>query len=115
MTMQIHDAMSEQTVDTPAREAVKITGTLAIARVSRNNRLYLPSELEAAVKRLEGREIPVYWEHVSALGAIGKARLFWNPHTYEIIYEAEITDPIAEQKIRSGIPSKSLSARITSA
>jgi len=45
MTMRIHDAMSEQTVDTPVREAVKITGTLAIARVSRNNRLYLPSEL----------------------------------------------------------------------
>jgi len=106
MTMRIHDAMSEQTIDTPARETVKITGTLAIARVSRNNRLYLPSELEAAVKRLEGREIPVYWEHVSALGAIGKARLFWNPHTFEIIYEAEITDPVAEQKIRSGIPLK---------
>jgi len=104
--MQIHDAMSEQTVDAPAKEAVKITGTLAIARVSRNNRLYLPSELEAAVKRLENREIPVYWEHISALGAIGKARLFWNPHTYEIIYEAEITDPAAEQKIRSGIPLK---------
>jgi hypothetical protein len=87
-----------------AAEAVKITGTLAIPRVSRNNRLYLPRELELAVKRLEGREIPVYWEHISARNAIGKAKLFWNPEKMEVMYEAIITDPEAEQKIRAGIP-----------
>jgi len=89
---------------TSAKEVTKIRGTLAIPRVSRNNRLYLPNELEAAVRRLEGREIPVFWEHVSALNAIGKARLYWNPETYEVMYEAEITDPVAEQKIKAGIP-----------
>ena len=85
-------------------EAKKITGTLAVARVSRNNRLYLPAELEAAVRRLGEREIPVFWEHISALNAIGKARLFWNPEKYEIFYEAEIYDPAAIQKIEAGIP-----------
>jgi hypothetical protein len=87
-----------------AAEAVRISGTLAIPRVSRNNRLYLPRELEVAVRKLEGKEIPVFWEHVSARNAIGKARLFWNPDKMEVMYEAIITDPEAEQKIRSGIP-----------
>jgi len=85
---------------------VRISGTLAIPRVSRNNRLYLPKELELAVKRLEGKEIPVYWEHINAKNAIGKAKLFWNPEKLEVMYEAIITDPEAEQKIRSGIPFK---------
>ena len=89
-----------------ASEAVRISGTLAIPRVSRNNRLYLPKELELAVKRLEGKEIPVYWEHINAKNAIGKAKLFWNPEKLEVMYEAIITDPEAEQKIRSGIPFK---------
>ena len=91
-------------------EAAKITGTLAIPRVSRNNRLYLPSELEAAVKRLEGKEIPVYWEHVSAMNAIGRAKLFWNPEKMEIMYEAIITDPEAEKKVRAAPLKVSLGA-----
>ena len=83
----------------------KFSGTLAVARVSRNNRLYLPSELEAAVKRLNGRKVPVYWEHISAMNAIGKAKLFWNPEKMEVFYEAEITDPDAVKKLEN-IPLK---------
>ncbi|MEM4189577.1 MAG: hypothetical protein QW544_03570 [Candidatus Caldarchaeum sp.] len=84
---------------TEAAEKKIIRGVLAIPRVSRNNRLYLPSELEAAVKRLDGKVIPVYWEHVAAMNVIGRAKLSWNPELMQVEYEAEILDPEAEKKV----------------
>ncbi|MEM4286942.1 MAG: hypothetical protein QXL65_04105 [Candidatus Caldarchaeum sp.] len=82
-------------------EKTVIRGVLATARASRNNRLYLPDELSKAVKRLDGMTIPVFWEHVVAMNAIGKARLIWNPEKLQVEFEAEITDPEAERKIRN--------------
>lgn len=84
-----------------AQEKTLIRGVLAIPRVSRNNRLYLPSELEAAVRRLDGKTIPVFWEHISALNAIGRAKLSWNPELMQVEYEAEILDPEAEKKVKA--------------
>ncbi|MEM2234105.1 MAG: hypothetical protein QXP81_11270 [Nitrososphaerota archaeon] len=90
--------MSEQAV----QERVRIAGVLAIPRVSRNMNLYLPSELEAAVRRLNGQPIPIYWEHVEANRAIGTAVLRWNPEKLQVEFEGEVFDPEAEEKIRSG-------------
>jgi hypothetical protein len=81
--------------------SLKISGILATPRVSRNGRLYLPNELEAAVKRLNGQEIPVFWEHIAAQNAIGRAKLIWNPDKMRVEYEAIITDPTAIQKIQN--------------
>lgn len=91
-------------------ESLRITGVLATPRVSRNGRLYLPKELEDAVKRTNGREIPVYWEHVRAERAIGRAKLIWNPEKLQVEYEAIIEDPRAESVIKSAPMKVSLGA-----
>ncbi|MDW8042594.1 MAG: hypothetical protein RMJ75_07355, partial [Nitrososphaerota archaeon] len=77
-------------------------GVLATPRVSRNGYLYLPSELENAVKALAGRAIPIYLEHVAADRAVGTARLIWNPEKRQVEYEGEIFDKDVETKIRAG-------------
>ncbi|MEM2188372.1 MAG: hypothetical protein QXG35_03455 [Nitrososphaerota archaeon] len=86
-----------------ANGALRIRGILTSARVSRNNRLYLPEELRRMVEELRGREIPVYWEHVAAQNAIGKARVYWDEVNKAVRYEAEISDEEAAEKIRSGL------------
>jgi len=86
-----------------ANGALRIKGVLTSARVSRNNRLYLPEELRRMADELKGRELPVYWEHVSAQNAVGRARIFWDELNKAIRYEAEIFDEEAAEKIRSGV------------
>ncbi len=86
-----------------ANGILRIKGILTSARVSRNDRLYLPEELRRMVEELNGREVPVYWEHVSAQNAIGKARVYWDEVNKAIRYEAEIFDEEAAEKIRSGL------------
>jgi len=89
----------EKLLDKP----LKVRGILAPARVSRNKNLYLPDELEAAVKELGGREIPVYLEHVDVNNAVGKAKLFWNPEKLQVEFEAEIFDEDVAAKIKNGL------------
>ncbi|MCD6236038.1 MAG: hypothetical protein J7J94_03510 [Thaumarchaeota archaeon] len=86
-----------------AGNALRIKGVLAPARVSRNNRLYLPEELRKMAEEVDGKEIPVYWEHVSAGNAVGKAKVFWDDVKKALRYEAEIFDEAAAEKIRSGL------------
>ena len=83
-------------------EGTKIRGTLAIPRVSRNLTLYLPNELEQAVRRLGGRKVPIYLEHISAGNEIGYATLSWNPESFAVEFEGEITDDEIARKIRDG-------------
>ncbi|RLG06508.1 MAG: hypothetical protein DRN68_06855, partial [Thaumarchaeota archaeon] len=84
-------------------EALRIRGILAPARVSRNDRLYLPEELRKMAEEVKGKEIPVYWEHISAQNAVGKARVYWDDVNKVLRYEAEIFDESAADKIRSGL------------
>jgi len=84
-------------------EALRIKGVLAPARVSRNGRLYLPEELRRMAEEVKDREIPVYWEHVSAQNAVGKARVYWDEVNKVLRYEAEIFDEAAAEKIRNGL------------
>jgi len=86
-----------------ANGSLRIKGVLAPARVSRNNRLYLPEELKKMAEELDGGEVPVYWEHVSARNAVGKARIRWDDVSKVLRYEAEIFDEEAAEKIRSGV------------
>ena len=83
--------------------ALRIRGVLTSARVSRNNRLYLPEELRKMAEEVDGREVPVYWEHVAADKAVGKAKVYWDEVNKEIRYEAEIFDEDAAEKIRNGL------------
>ena len=82
--------------------SVKIMGVLATPRVSRNGYFYPPEELERAVKKLGGREIPIYLEHVDARNAIGSAKLVWNPEKMQVEFEGRVTDPEIAQKILDG-------------
>lgn len=84
-------------------EKLKVKGVLAPARVSRNNVIYLPKELERAVKKLEGQTIPIYIEHIAADKAVGLARLEWDAKDYVVRYEGEILDEEIAQKIRQGL------------
>ncbi|HDJ67299.1 MAG TPA: hypothetical protein ENF33_06280, partial [Nitrososphaeria archaeon] len=84
-------------------EALRIKGVLAPARVSRNDRLYLPEELRKMAEEVKDKEIPVYWEHISAQNAVGKARVYWDDVNKVLRYEAEIFDESAAEKIRSGL------------
>ena len=86
-----------------ANGSLRIKGVLAPARVSRNNRLYLPEELKKMAEELDGGEVPVYWEHVSARNAVGRARIRWDDVNKVLRYEAEIFDEEAAEKIRSGV------------
>lgn len=85
---------------------LKIYGVLATARVSRNGRLFLPRELELAVKRVENQWIPIYLEHVNVQNAVGRARLIWNPEMLQVEFEGEIFDEEVAEKIRNGIIQK---------
>lgn len=86
-----------------ANGVLRVKGVLAPARVSRNNRLYLPEELRRMAEELDGAEVPVYWEHVSARNAVGRAWVKWDDVRKVLRYEAEIFDEEAAEKIRSGL------------
>jgi len=83
-----------------SKENVKIRGVLAIPRVSLNGYLYLPEELENAVKK--ANEVPIYLEHVSANNAVGVAKLIWNPEKMRVEFEGEVFDEEVEKAIRAG-------------
>ena len=69
-------------------ENAKITGIAALPRISRNNRLYLKSELAKA----DGLRVPLNWEHTDK--EIGYVTYNYNPELEQLYYEGEITDPV---------------------
>ena len=70
--------------------------------MSRNLNIYAESELQQFASKLVGS--PVYFEHVSALGAVGKVtNATWNPESKTLFYEAEIYDDETQEKIRKGL------------
>ena len=85
------------------QKPLKIQGVLAIPRASRNMNLYLPSELEQAVKRLKGQEIPIYLEHIDAMNAVGKAKLEWNPEKLQVEFIGYVYDEDVADKIKAGL------------
>ncbi|MEM2430124.1 MAG: hypothetical protein QW372_01835 [Nitrososphaerales archaeon] len=62
----------------------KIKGIAAYPGISRNGNLYLPEEL----KRADGLQVPLFWDHDYSKGPIGTATYHWNPLGY-LEFEAE--------------------------
>ncbi|MDH5782074.1 MAG: hypothetical protein OEZ35_00185 [Candidatus Bathyarchaeota archaeon] len=78
---------------------LRIFGVATIAGLDRNDYDLTPEELEKFAAKLLGA--PVYYEHVSAMNAVGKvAKSEWDPDSNTLFYEAEIYDEEAQQKIR---------------
>lgn len=81
---------------------LKIRGIALTAGVSRNLNIYSENELQQFATKLVGS--PVYIEHVSALGAVGKVtNTIWHPESKTLFYEAEIYDNETQEKIRKGL------------
>lgn len=81
---------------------LKIRGIALSTGMSRNLNIYAESELQQFASKLVGS--PVYLEHVSALGAVGKVtNATWNPESKTLFYEAEIYDDETQEKIRKGL------------
>jgi len=81
---------------------LKIRGIALSAGISRNMNIYAEGELQQFASKLVGS--PVYLEHVSALGAVGKVtNATWNPKSKTLFYEAEIHDDETQEKIRKGL------------
>ena len=81
---------------------LKIRGIALSSGLSRNLNIYAESELQQFASKLVGS--PVYIEHVSALGAVGKVtNATWNPESKTLFYEAEIYDDETQEKIRKGL------------
>ncbi|MEM4497323.1 MAG: phage capsid protein [Nitrososphaerota archaeon] len=95
--------MAAEMVEAMMDKPLKIMGVLATPRVSRNMNLYLPSELERAVKKLGDKFIPIYLEHVDVQNAIGRAKLIWNPEKLQVEFIGEILDPDVADKIKHGL------------
>ena len=88
----------EKIIDKPLR----IRGIALSAGMSRNLNIYAEGELEQFAPKLVGS--PVYIEHVSALGAVGKVtNATWDPESKTLFYEAEIYDGGTQEKIRRGL------------
>ena len=81
---------------------LKIRGIALSTGISRNLNIYSESELQQFASKLVGS--PIYIEHVSALGAVGKVtNTTWNPESKTLFYEAEIYDDETQEKIRKGL------------
>jgi len=88
----------EKIVEKPLR----IRGVALTAGMSRNLNIYTPEELRNFASKLAGS--PVYLEHVSAIGVIGKVtNAFWDSDSKTLFYEAEIYDDETQEKIRKGL------------
>ena len=78
-------------------EQAKITGIAAIPRISRNNRLYLKSELAKA----DGLRVPLNWEHTDKI--VGYVTYHYNQELEQLYYEGliedEATATLAKNKI----------------
>ena len=85
----IHETLSK--VD----ESAKITGIAAIPRISRNNRLYLKSELE----KVNGLKVPLNWEHTERI--IGEVTFHYDPTMEQLTYDGVITDSQIAQEAKT--------------
>ena len=74
----------------------KITGLLALPRVSRNGNFYFPEELAKA----DGKTVPLRWNHIQDNeGIIGSARLIYDQDKMQINYEATVDNEAVEAQL----------------
>ena len=74
----------------------KITGLLALPRVSRNGNFYFPEELAKA----DGKTVPLRWNHIQDNeGIIGTARLIYDKDKMQINYEATVENEAIEAQL----------------
>lgn len=101
MIKVIHETWSK--VD----ESAKITGIAAIPRISRNNRLYLKSELE----KVDKLKVPLNWEHTERI--IGEVTFHYDPTLEQLTYDGVITDSQIAQEARTKSYFTSIQAEAT--
>ena len=74
----------------------KISGLLALPRVSRNGNFYFPEELAKA----DGKDVPLRWNHIQDNeGIIGTAHLSYDKDKMQINYEAIVNNTEIEQML----------------
>tara|TARA_R100000808_G_scaffold2373_1_gene9516 strand:- start:3396 stop:5273 length:1878 start_codon:yes stop_codon:yes gene_type:complete len=74
----------------------KITGLLALPRISRNGNFYYPEELAKA----DGKTVPLRWNHIQDNeGIIGTAKLSYDQDKMQINYEATVDNEGVEQQL----------------
>jgi len=87
--------ITQKIMDKPLR----IFGVATIAGLDRNDYDLTPEELEKFAEKLLGA--PVYYEHVSAMNAVGKvAKSEWDPDSNTLFYEAESLRAAFERNLR---------------
>ena len=74
----------------------RITGLLALPRISRNGNFYFPEELAKA----DGKTVPLRWNHIQDNeGIIGTAKLSYDQDKMQINYEATVENEAVEQQL----------------
>ena len=74
----------------------KITGLLALPRISRNGNFYYPEELAKA----DGKTVPLRWNHIQDNeGIIGTAKLMYDQDKMQINYEATVENEAIEAQL----------------
>ena len=74
----------------------RITGLLALPRISRNGNFYFPEELAKA----DGKTVPLRWNHVQDNeGIIGTAKLMYDQDKMQINYEATVENEAIEAQL----------------
>ena len=74
----------------------RITGLLALPRISRNGNFYFPEELAKA----DGKTVPLRWNHIQDNeGIIGSAKLSYDPEKMQINYEATVDNEAVEAQL----------------
>ena len=81
----LHVAVEQ--MKTTVEDTGRISGLLAIPRISRNGRFYLPEELEKA----NGLTVPVFWDHRDTETPIGSVNLKYDPDNMTVTYEGTVT------------------------
>lgn len=88
-------------------ESAKISGIAAIPRISRNNRLYLKSELE----KVDKKKVPLNWEHTDRI--IGEVTFHYEPTLEQLTYDGVITDSQIAQEAKTKTMHTSIQASAT--
>ena len=74
----------------------KITGLLALPRISRNGNFYFPEEQAKA----DGKTVPLRWNHIQDNeGIIGTAKLMYDQDKMQINYEATVENEAIESQL----------------
>ena len=74
----------------------RITGLLALPRISRNGNFYFPEELAKA----DGQTVPLRWNHIQDNeGIIGTAKLMYDQDKMQINYEATVENEAIEAQL----------------